>query len=71
MEHISTKQIQPVYLKPEDSLMITYTDINGAEHILDSVQYESQTKIDQIAFFKLKNEHGFMSGVAAMVGERE
>lgn len=71
MEHISTKCIAPLHIGAEDTLTITYTDINGVEHKLDSMKFDEPLTVNQVAFFKVGNEYGFKAGIAAMIGEAE
>lgn len=71
MEHISTKAIPSMHIGAEDTLTITYIDVNGVEHKLDSMKFDEPLTVNQIAFFKVGNEYGFKAGIAAVIGESQ
>lgn len=71
MEHISTKSFAPLHIGAKDTLSITYTDIDGVEHKLDSMKFDEPLVVNQVTFFKVGNEYGFKAGIAAIVGEAE
>ena len=69
MEHVSTKHIMPLHALPGDTLKVTYVDSDGVRHVLDAMSIDKPLQIDTLSFFKVKDEHGFKDGIAAMLGE--
>lgn len=73
MEHLKTHKIQPVYMRPGDTLGLTYTfeepegTWNKKYLTLDKV--EDEIMIDTIVVYKTENEYGLKGiGRALILG---
>lgn len=69
MEIISEKFINPLYMRAGNTLSVIYTDVVGIVHDLDTIAITESQIIDKIAFFKIKDEHGFSAGIGAIMGK--
>lgn len=71
MKILQEKDIAPIYLRPQDTIKVSYTDSNGTTSELIEATVDKEMFCDVVYIIQLEDEFGLECGIGGIIGKRK